>query len=134
MIKISSIKNLSLFLWLVSAHSIMIGVGLILFPASELYHFGFIDYKESFFQAQGGVFHLAMSIAYIIAASNVEKSYRIIIFIIMVKLLAFIFLLIYYFLFLQSLMIFFSAIGDGMMGIIIFYLQRASMYCNKNKF
>lgn len=120
-------KLLSLFLYLVGIHSVSVGIGLIFIPSNMLTHFGFYDYKESFFQAQGGVFHLAMSIAYFMAAYQIEKSRWLILFIISVKCLAFIFLLVYYLFILSSWLVLVSGISDALMGLIVFYLSRYSM-------
>ncbi|MFO7524728.1 MAG: hypothetical protein R6W68_04700, partial [Ignavibacteriaceae bacterium] len=84
------------------------------------------NYSESFFRAQGGVFHIAMSIAYFMAGLNTGKSNRMIVFIIFVKFIAFIFL-ISYFLFVSDIsLILLSAIGDGLMGLILLLLFKLS--------
>ncbi|MFO7525719.1 MAG: hypothetical protein R6W68_09715 [Ignavibacteriaceae bacterium] len=119
-------KYLSVFLVLIGIHSLAVGIGLLIIPLSLLNDFGFENYTESFFQAQGGVFHIAMSAAYFMAGFNTDKSTRIITFIIIVKLIAFIFL-ISYFLFVSGiLLILLSAIGDGLMGLLLLFLFRMS--------
>ena len=129
--KMREIKNpqklLSIFLYLVGIHSVSVGIGLIFIPSDTLSLFGFYNYKDSFFQAQGGVFHLAMSLAYFMAAHQIEGSLKLIRFIISVKCLAFIFLIIYYLFILSSWLVLFSGISDGLMGLIVFYLYRFSM-------
>ncbi len=119
-------KFLSIFLWLTAIHSILVGIGLIVIPPSFLHHFGLIDYRESFFQAQGGVFHLGVSIAYFMAASKPLQSKQLIKFIIYLKMSAFIFLMIYFTFVLQSWLILLSGIGDGLMGITILILLKLS--------
>lgn len=119
-------KYLAYFLYLTGIHSIAVGIGLIFLPPSFLELFGFIDYKESFFQAQGGVFHIAMSVAYIMAGRDVLKSIKLIQFIIVVKFLAFIFLIIYYFFVMSAWLILASGIGDGLMGLIVLILYQRS--------
>jgi hypothetical protein len=119
-------KYLSYFLFLIGIHSITVGIGLIFLSPSSLEIFGFNNYKESFFQAQAGVFHFAMSIAYIMAGLDVLKSVRLIHFIIAVKLLALTFLLIYYFQVMSSWLILISGIGDGLMGLIVLLLFQRS--------
>lgn len=119
-------KYLAYFLYLTGIHSIAVGIGLILLPPSLLELFGFIDYKESFFQAQGGVFHIAMSVAYIMAGRDVLKSINLIQFIIVVKFLAFTFLIIYYFFVMSAWLILASGIGDGLMGLIVLILYQRS--------
>ncbi|OQX77633.1 MAG: hypothetical protein B6D61_06890 [Bacteroidetes bacterium 4484_249] len=68
-----SAKLLKLFLWLIAIHSFMVGMLLIFLPAADLAFFGF-NVIEKFFSIQGGVFHVVMSIAYVIAATNHSKS------------------------------------------------------------
>jgi len=119
-------KYLSYFLFLISMHSFAVGVGLLFISPSILEFFGLVDYKESFFQAQGGVFHIAMSVAYLMAGINIYKSVRLIQFIIAVKLIAFVFLLFYFFFVFPAWLILLSGIGDGVMGAIILILYRLS--------
>lgn len=119
-------KYLSYFLFLISVHSFAVGVGLLFISPSILEFFGLVDYKESFFQAQGGVFHIAMSVAYLMAGINIHKSVRLIQFIITVKLIAFVFLVFYFVFVFPAWLILFSGIGDGVMGAIILILYRLS--------
>jgi hypothetical protein len=119
-------KYLSIFLWLIGIHSFTVGIGLIFIPPSFLSNFGLVNYTESFFQAQGGVFHIVMSVAYVMAGLNLEKSVRLIQFIIAVKIIAFIFLIIYFLFVLSAWLILVSAIGDGLMGLIVLILYRLS--------
>jgi len=119
-------EYLAYFLYLIGIHSIAVGFGLIFFPPSFLEIFGFTDYKESFFQAQGGVFHIAMSVAYIIAGRDVLNSARLVQFIIIVKFLAFSFLIIYYFFVMSAWLILISGIVDGLMGLIVLVLFQRS--------
>ena len=119
-------KYLSYFLFLIGIHSFAVGVGLLFIPPSILDFFGLIDYKESFFQAQGGVFHIAMSVAYAMAGLNIKKSIRLIQFIIAVKFLAFVFLIMYFLFVLSAWLILLSGIGDGLMGLIVFILYQRS--------
>jgi hypothetical protein len=119
-------EYLAYFLYLIGIHSIAVGFGLIFLPPSFLEIFGFTDYKESFFQAQGGVFHIAMSVAYIIAGRDVLNSARLVQFIIIVKFLAFSFLIIYYFFVMSAWLILISGIVDGLMGLIVLVLIQRS--------
>ena len=119
-------KYLSYFLFLIGIHSFAVGVGLLFISPSVLNFFGLVDYKESFFQAQGGVFHIAMSVAYVMAGLNIEKSIRLIQFIIAVKFLAFVFLIMYFLFVLSAWLILLSGIGDGLMGLIVFILYQRS--------
>lgn len=119
-------KYLSIFLWLIGFHSFAVGIALIFIPPSFLSSFGFINYTENFFQAQGGAFHIVMCVAYVMAGLNIEKSVRLIQFIIAVKFIAFIFLIIYFLFVMSARLILVSAIGDGIMGLIVLILYRLS--------
>ena len=115
-------KYLTIFLYAVAIHSFLVGIALIFIPASALTFFGFNDYKESFFQAQGGIFHIAMSIAYFMAARRINNSEALIHFIILVKLLAAVFLFSYAILAFTNWLILLSALSDGIMCAVIAYL------------
>lgn len=117
-------KYLSIFLWLIGIHSFAVGIGLIFIPPSFLSNFGFVNYTESFFQAQGGIFHVAMSIAYVIAGRDVVNSSQLLRFIVIVKFLAFLFLMIYFLFMLNSWMILLSGLADGLMGAIVLALHK----------
>ena len=119
MIFLNNKKYFSFFLIFVGVHSLLVGVSLLIIDPSFLQHFGFNNYTESFFQAQGGAFHIVMSIAYFMAGIKYEKSTELIIFIIMVKFIAFIFLISYFIIKENNLLILLSGIGDGLMGLII---------------
>ena len=114
--------HLKIFLWLIAVHSFLVGIGLILFPPSYLEFFGFFNYQYSFFQAQGGVFHLVMSVAYIMALKYMHKSPGLIIFSISAKFMATMFLLVYYLFMENSWMIIMSAFGDAVMAVILYVL------------
>lgn len=122
MIKGNYRKHLSIILCLVGIHSFAIGVVLLIIPSSILNTLGFIDYKENFFQAQGGAFHLAMSVCYFMASIDVSKSVKLIQFTIAVKFIAFVFLILYFVFFWSSWLLVISAFTDGMMGVIIIIL------------
>ncbi len=115
-------KLLSIFLWLVAAHSFLVGVGLIILPDSLINFFGFNKCTERFFPSQGGVFHIAMAVGYAMAAFDLRKYECLIIFSIIVKFLATVFLFIY-FLFVSSIwLVIFSGVSDFLMGLIILIL------------
>lgn len=114
--------QLKFFLWLIALHSICVGIGLILFPPSYLEFFGFENYTYSFFQIQGGVFHIVMAMAYIMASYYLIKSPGLIIFSISAKFMATVFLIIYYLFVENSWMIILSALGDAIMASILFLL------------
>ncbi len=115
-------RNLAVFLWLVTIHTIIVGICLIFIPESLMPVFGFEIFSGNFFRAQGGVFHVAMSVVYIIIARNFEKSKELIFIIIIVKMIAAIFLITYYLLINSIYTILFSGIGDFLMGIITLML------------
>ena len=112
-------------------HSLAVGLGLIFLPPQYIRLFGFVNNTAGFFQAQGGVFHLVMSVGYFLGAKYLEKSPGLIQFIIMAKSIAFIFLIIYFFFLESNLMLLFSAIGDGLMAAVIYLLY--SQYRNRVK-
>jgi signal transduction histidine kinase len=68
MLKLDPRKQLFVLLWLVAIHSIGVAFGLIFLPPEYLHYFGFADYSGRFFMMQSGVFHIVMSVAYLMAA------------------------------------------------------------------
>ena len=115
-------KRLSTFLWLVAIHSFFVGLGLIIQIPSVMKYMGFSTCEEHFFPAQGGVFHIVMAVGYALAANNLDRNKCLVIFSIFVKSAATVFLLTYYFVFEQIWSVFVSAIGDGIMMIVILLL------------
>jgi hypothetical protein len=113
-------KFLSTVLWLVAIHSIIMGLALITQPVILMEWSGFRSGYERFFPAQGGVFHLLMAVAYIMGAINSKKYHFLIVFSIIVKAVATIFLLVYCFTIEFKWIILISGIGDGIMGMMIF--------------
>ena len=81
--------------------------------------FGYAGCNEHFFPAQGGVFHIVMALGYALAASNLERNECLVVFSIVVKSAATIFLFVYYFAIEQIWSIIVSGIGDGLMMIIL---------------
>lgn len=110
---------LSIILWLVMFHSFAVGIALIFMPASWLPFFGFEKFAPNFFQAQGGIFHIVMCVAYTMAAIDYKKYYSQVIFSISAKLIAFVFLLLYYLAINPVITILLSGIADGLIGVII---------------
>ncbi|MCF7823170.1 MAG: hypothetical protein K9N35_03270 [Candidatus Marinimicrobia bacterium] len=114
-----------LALQLIAVHSFAVGVGLIVLPFGTLSWLGFTVDPYRFFSTQGGVFHIVMSVAYILASRELMHSRSLVVFIIIAKWAAFLFLSLY-FLFSEMVpVIALSAIGDGLMGLIVlfFYLE-----------
>jgi hypothetical protein len=114
--------NYSLFLkwilWLVALHSFGFGISLIVLPISVIEIFGF-QLAEKFFAVQGGVFHIVVSLAYIMAALDLDNSKKLIILSCTAKFMATIFLLSYYFFVNHIFMVIFSGIADFLMGLAI---------------
>lgn len=121
-------KNVSLFrllLQLIAVHSFFVGLALIVLPFGALSWFGFTVDPYRFFSTQGGVFHVVMSIAYLLAARNPLREKSLILFIILAKWIAFFFLA-FYFLFSEMVpVIAISAVSDGLMGLLVmmFFLE-----------
>ena len=115
-------KILSVFLWLVAVHSFLVGIGLIVLPSSAFEYFGFNPTFERFFSTQGGVFHIAMSVGYAMAGYDKIKYKQLIVFSIIVKFIATVFLISYFLIISSQWLILMSGISDFLMGIIILYL------------
>ena len=115
-------KNyLPIFLWLMAFHSFFVGLGLIVSPTDFFEFLGYNTVTERFFPTQCGVFHILMSVGYVLAILKLKESYDLVIFSIIVKTTAAIFLTIYFIVALPQLIILFSAIGDGVMAIILWW-------------
>lgn len=108
-------------LWLVAIHSICFGISLIVLPISVIEFFGF-QLEEKFFAVQGGVFHIVVSLAYIMAAFDLEHSGKLIAISCTAKFMATIFLLSYFFFVKHIFMIIFSGFADFLMGLTILVL------------
>ncbi len=117
-------RFLSLFLWLVALHSLVVGVGLIIMPASLIDFLGYESCAERFFPSQGGVFHIAMAVGYAMAASNLDRFECLIVFSIVVKFIATIFLFTYFIFFNTIWLVLLSGLTDFSMGLIILVLFR----------
>lgn len=121
-------KNITLFqtlLYLIAVHSFCVGIALIVLPFGMLSWFGFTVDPYRFFSTQGGVFHVVMSVAYILAARHPLGEKNLVLFIIIAKWMAFFFLSAY-FLFSEMVpVIALSAVGDGLMGLLVmmFFLE-----------
>lgn len=114
-------------LYLTAVHSFFVGIGLIFITDELRQLLGFMPSNEQFFQTQGGVFHIIMSIAYFLGAYNYTKYRVLICFSIIVKLCATIFLTTYYITINSSLLILSSALSDFLMFLLILF------YYNKTK-
>lgn len=114
-------KILSLILWLTALHSFVVGIGLIFIPDSLLEYLGFAACTDHFFHVQGGVFHIAMSVCYSMSAYNLRKFESLIVFSIIVKLIATIFLFTYFIFIKQTFVILSSAVSDLLFFCWIFW-------------
>jgi len=120
-----SLKNpniIRIFLVLVAIHSFIVGINLISFPSDWMQQFGFNAITENFFKVQGGVFHIVMTVAYLLAAWKPVENRIMIIFAITAKFIATLFLISYYFVMGSIVTILLSAISDFAMGIILLFL------------
>ena len=129
-------KLLSTVLWLVALHSISVGLALIAQPALLMKLSGFSSSCERFFPTQGGVFHMLMAAAYVMGASNIKKYHYLIVFSIIVKAVATLFLIVYCFAVEFKWIVLLSGIGDSVMGLMIFlalqnYLHLKTTYGNR---
>ncbi len=107
-------------LWLVALHSVGFGISLILLPIPWIEYFGF-RLEEKFFAVQGGVFHIVVSIAYIMAARRLDRARDLIVLSCSAKFIATVFLLSYYFFVSPIFMVVFSGVADFLMGLAILF-------------
>jgi hypothetical protein len=103
----------------VAIHSFLVGLFLIILPESWLTFFGYIGYRRTFFQVQGGVFHLVMALTYVCAARDPLREQTLLIISIFAKGFATVFLFLYYLLIETVWIVFVSAVGDVLMGTVI---------------
>ena len=113
-------KILKWILWVIALHSIVFGLSLIILPIPVIEFFGF-RLEEKFFAVQGGVFHIVVSIAYIMAAFDSENSRKLIALSCSAKFMATIFLISYYFFVSRIFMVIFSGFADFIMGAAILF-------------
>lgn len=123
-------RFLRIFLILIGIHSTTVGILLIFLSNNAIEYFG-VSNPDSFFRVQAGVFHIAISVAYFMAAVNPGKNKNLLIFIISVKFIAAIYLLIYYLFVEQLWIIGLSAIADFLMGLIVLLLYLKLTSCKK---
>jgi len=122
LINIEKKHHLPFLLSLISIHSFLVGVGLILSPGELMEYIGFQFVHEKFFQVQGGVFHIIMSICYILPVISYNNFKSLIIFSIIVKMSATVFLFIYFLFFDSILCVLFSGFGDCIMAVLLLYV------------
>ena len=124
-------KVLSATLCLVAAHSLAMSLVLITQPAFLMALSGFSGNYEHFFPTQGGVFHLLMSVVYLLGAVNIEKYHHFIVFSIFVKTVATFFLIFYCFAVEFIWIVLLSGIADCVMGLMIFWAFRQYLHSKK---
>jgi len=117
-------KALAIFLWSIAFHSFAVGLGLIFMPYRFLEPLGYASCAERFFSAQGGIFHIVMAIGYAMAAVKSQEFECLVIFSIVVKLAAALFLFTYALLIKNLPVILLSGIFDFLMGIVLLFLYR----------
>lgn len=115
-------KLFSVFLLIVAIHSILVGIGLIVLPASAFEFLGFQKTFDRFFSTQGGVFHIVMAVGYAMAAYDLKRFECLIIFSIIIKFIATVFLIVYFLTKSSQLLIIISGISDFIMGLVILFL------------
>jgi hypothetical protein len=112
-------SRLAFVLALIAIHSFLVGLGLIVRPGMLMEFLGFGACYERFFPTQGGVFHVAMAIAYAMAAVDVRKCRCLVFFSIIVKTIATIYLFVYYLIVNSMWIVLASGIVDGVMAVAI---------------
>ena len=117
-------KYLKIFLWLVAIHSFCVGLGLMVIPLEHYDLFGFEDYQGDFFKIQAGLFHLVMVIAYVFAALDPVKYRVMILYSIIAKFAATLFLISYSIFGEPVWMVIVSGIADFIMGLILLAFYR----------
>jgi hypothetical protein len=101
-------------------HSLGVGIGMILLPIDWIAYFDIIPSKHRFFITQGGVFHILMAVAYYIAALDIDNNRGLIIFSIIVKFSATLFLFSYFVFINHFLIVLGSGFADLAMGLAVF--------------
>lgn len=117
-------KYFGVFFGLLAIHSCLVGIGLLVMPDSLISFFGFNNVTERFFPSQGGVFHIIMAAGYSIAAIDLKKYEIMVLFSLIVKMTAALFLFVYYFFIDAVWLVLLSGFTDLIMGIIILLLYK----------
>lgn len=118
-------KRLIVLLNLVALHSFIVGIGLIIHPASLMEFAGYKPITEPFFPVQGGVFHVIMAVGYYLCTRDLIKHRCLVVFAVIIKSFATVFLFLYFFFVVQIWMIFVSGIGDGLMALFIYLAHQS---------
>jgi len=123
---------LKILLRLIAVHSFSVAMCLILLGQDGIKFFGF-DSGNPFFQVQGGVFHIVMCVAYILASLDPLKKTDLIFFIIAAKFIASLYLCIYYFVIAPVPAILLSGVADGLMSLVVYLLYQAARKHNQRE-
>jgi len=126
LIKLEKKYHLPFLLSLISIHSFLVGVGLIIFQGELMEYIGFQFVHERFFQVQGGVFHIVLSICYILPVISYNNFKTLVIFSIIAKISATVFLFIYFLFFDSILCVLLSGFGDCTMAVLLLYVYHNS--------
>ena len=116
--------RLQILLLLITLHSVLVGLGLIILPPQWMHFFGYDGYDGRFFQMQGGVFHVVIGLVYLLAGLNPDRFRNFTIFAIFAKGSATFFLITYYFFLEPVWLVLISGLSDGLMCGALFYLLK----------
>ncbi len=117
-------ERLRALLVLVAIHSAGVGMGLILALPPVMTFMGFGPIGEPFFPAQGGVFHLVMTVAYLLPAIAPERYEPVLVLIVVTKFMATLFLFTYWLVFDRVWIVAFSGLTDLIMGLLVLWAWR----------
>lgn len=114
-------KILRIFLWLIALHSFLVGLLLLVLPSDIIQWLGFGVCEDRFFPSQGGVFHIVLAIGYFLATLKKKVFESLILYAILVKLMATIFLAAFYLFVSSILLVLFSAVSDFTMFLLLLW-------------
>lgn len=123
-------KVLKIFLYLISIHSVVVGLCLIVLP-KEIFQLLGIIVSNRFFPTQGGVFHILMAVVYYNAAQRIGKDSIFINLTIFIKFTATVFLFVYYFMVESIIIVLLSGIGDLVMCAVVYVINCNIKSCTK---
>jgi len=118
-------RRLRALLWILALHSLAVCIGLVLQPSSVLAQAGYQPVGEPFFPVQGGVFHLIMAVAYLLAASEPRRHLCLVQFSLIVKSVATVFLLAYWLFVSRIFAVLASGLVDGAMALALLWAYRS---------
>jgi hypothetical protein len=104
---------------LVSMHSLVLGMIMLLFPRSFPHIFGFPASSGIFWQSQSGIFLMVLGIVYFMAYREAERSRTLVKLLVLSKGLAVLFLLTHWLFLAAPDSIALAAVGDGVMGACV---------------